>query len=114
MLSVNGGHLAVFSMNCSYNCSQYEEEEKIAPLHTDLETKVNKLQLSLFDHPLPPPYSFSVHFSVSVLQCVPLAGWKCLRKTWLLARAALLSTTASGSSLITNTTCMTPLASGER
>lgn len=29
---------------CSYNCSQSEEEEKIAPLGTDLETKVNKLQ----------------------------------------------------------------------
>ena len=28
--------------NCSYNCSQSEEEEKVAPLCTDLETKVNK------------------------------------------------------------------------
>lgn len=26
--------------HCSYNCSQSEEEEKAAPLCTDLETKV--------------------------------------------------------------------------
>lgn len=29
--------------HCSYNCSQSEDEEKLAPLCTDLETKVNHL-----------------------------------------------------------------------
>lgn len=63
MLSDNGGYPVVFSMNCcSYNCSQSEEEEKITPLSTDLETKVNTLQFWLFDYPPLPPYSFSAHF----------------------------------------------------
>lgn len=47
-------------------------------------------------------------------RCVPWAGWRWLRRTWHQARAVLPSTTASGSSLITNTTFMTLLASGER
>lgn len=70
------GFLLFFSpMNCrSYNCSQSEEEEKIAPLGTDLETKVNTLQFPLFDHPPPAPYSFSAHF---LCQCfaVRSLGW---------------------------------------
>lgn len=75
MLSVYREHCSVFSMNsCSYNCSQSEEEEKVAPLSTDLEPKVNTLQFSLFDHPPPPPYSFSAHF---LRQCfaVRSLGW---------------------------------------
>lgn len=106
--------LGIAINRCSYNCSQAEEEEKIAPLGTDLETKVKTLQFSRFDHPLPPLCSLCACLLISVLQCVPWAGWKCLRKTWLLARAASLSTTASGSFLITNTTCTTRLVSGER
>lgn len=35
--------LISFSLcHCSYNCSQSEEEEKLAPLCTDLETKVSQ------------------------------------------------------------------------
>lgn len=52
--------------------------------------------------------------SLSVLQCALWVGWRCLRKTWHLGRAVLQSTTASDSSLITNTTFMTRLVSGER
>lgn len=55
-----------------------------------------------------------VHCTSSVLQCVPWAGSRCLRRTWHPARAVLLSTTASGSCLITNITFMTLLVSGER
>lgn len=50
----------------------------------------------------------------SVSLCAPSAGWRCQRKTWLLARAASLSTTASGSCLTTNTTFTTLPVSGER
>src|SRR4029434_9761185 len=42
------------------------------------------------------------------------AGWRYLRRRWLLARAAWPSITASGSCPTTNTTCMTQQASGER
>lgn len=59
---------------CSYNCSQSEEEEKIAPLGTDLETKVNTLHLSGFDHPPPALGSFSAPL---LCQCfaVRSLGW---------------------------------------
>lgn len=59
---------------CSYNCSQSEEEEKIGPLTTDLETKVNTLQFSRFDHPPFQPYSFS---ALCLCQCfaVRSLGW---------------------------------------
>lgn len=46
----------------SYNCSQSEEEEKLAPLCTDLETKVSegKITLFLIYSPLNSPTTSSV------------------------------------------------------
>lgn len=52
--------------------------------------------------------------SFSVLQCVLWDGWRWLRRTWLLERAALLLTIASDSCPTARMTSETPWASGER
>lgn len=60
---------------CSYNCSQSEEEEKIAPLGTDLETKVNKLHF--WNRALIMLRLHSAHSAPVLCQCfaVRSLGW---------------------------------------
>lgn len=47
-----GATLRYASINLNYNCSQSEEEEKLAPLCTDIETKVNQCFMLYFPNML--------------------------------------------------------------